>query len=88
MGKQLIMLTGDHQTTPLKLFAARVGMDDVIAESCLPKKKTSSRTSWQKGNVVAHSVGDGMSPPRPFGARADVGIAIGAGTDVAPQAAT
>lgn len=84
MGKQLIMLTGDHQITA-EAVARRVGMDDVIAEVLPAEKESVINDLMQKGSVVA-MVGDGINDA-PALARADIGIAIGAGTDVAIESA-
>ena len=84
MDKKLILLSGDHQTTA-EAVANRIGVDDVIAEVLPTEKEAVIADLMQKGNVVA-MVGDGINDS-PALARADVGIAIGAGTDIAIESA-
>lgn len=84
LGKHIIMLTGDHHTTA-QAVAYRVHVDDVIAEVLPAEKEQAIADLMAKGNTVA-MVGDGINDA-PALARADVGIAIGAGTDIAIESA-
>lgn len=84
LGKQIIMLTGDHHTTAQSV-ANRVHVDDVIAEVLPAEKEKAVADLMAQGNTVA-MVGDGVNDA-PALARADVGIAIGAGTDIAIESA-
>ena len=83
MGLRVVMLTGDNERTA-KAIGAQAGVDEVVA-GVLPDGKESVIRSLQKdGKVIM--VGDGINDA-PALTRADIGIAIGAGTDVAIDAA-
>ncbi len=83
MGIRVVMLTGDNERTA-KAIGAQAGVDEVIA-GVLPDGKESVIRSLKKQGRVA-MVGDGINDA-PALTRADIGIAIGAGTDVAIDAA-
>lgn len=83
MGIQVVMLTGDNERTA-KAIGKQAGVDDVIAGVLPNGKEAVIRSLKQKGKVAM--VGDGINDA-PALTRADIGIAIGAGTDVAIDAA-
>ena len=83
MGIRTVMLTGDNERTA-HAIQKRVGTDDIIA-GVLPQGKEEVIRDLQKQGTVA-MVGDGVNDA-PALARADVGIAIGAGTDIAIDSA-
>lgn len=84
LGLQVVMLTGDNEKTA-RFIGGQVGVDEIVAGVLPDRKEAAVRAFREKGKVAM--VGDGINDA-PALTGADVGIAIGAGTDIAVESAS
>ncbi|TGK11371.1 copper-translocating P-type ATPase [Leptospira fletcheri] len=84
LGLRLVLLTGDHKRTAENI-ASRIGINEIKA-SLLPKDKSDAVASLQSSGIKVGMAGDGINDA-PALAKADVGFAMGNGTDIAMETA-